>query len=103
LTGKSRAPRQCLYVPIEASPPYLRRRKAYYPLVLTEGKTKGEEADWNCGVDRMLAVRRAYLLNRQAGLSNLDINDIVDWHRRSEPDPNAEPEPEPDFYWMSED
>ena len=101
MTGESRAPRQCLYIPIKASPPYPRRRQAYYPLVLTEGKTGGDEADWNGGLDRMLAVRRAYLLNRQADLSNLDIADIVDWHRRSEPDPNEEPEAE--IYGMSED
>ena len=101
LTGVPSVPRQCLYVPVQASPPYLRRQEAYYPLILTEGKTDGEEANWNCGLDRMLAVRRAYLHNRQAGLSNLDIADIVGRHRYNEPDPNAEPEP--DIYWMSED
>jgi hypothetical protein len=79
----------------------LQRDEAYYPLILTEGNTGGHEADWNCGLDRMLAVRRAHLQNRQAGLSNLDIADIVGRHRHSEPDPNEEPEAE--IYWMSED
>jgi hypothetical protein len=101
LTGVPSVPRQCLYVPVQASSPYLRRHEAYYPLILTEGKTDGEEAHWNYGLDRMLAVRRAYLHNRQAGLSNLDIADISAWHRHTEPDPNEEPEAE--IYWMSED
>jgi hypothetical protein len=101
LTGVAEAPRKCLYVPLETSPPYLSRQEAFYPLILTEGKTDGQEADWNYGLDRMLAVRCAYLKNRCAGLSNLDINDIVDQHRRIEPDPNEEPEL--DFYWLSED
>lgn len=49
----------------------------------------------------MLEVREAFLRNCKAGLSNLDIEDIVERHRSGELDPNAEPEP--DMYWLFED
>lgn len=100
LTGVSRPVRQCLYVPVQSSEPWVRTREAYYPRVVLEGASDGEEAGWTCGLDRMQAVCRAYLHNRQAGLSNLDIGDIVDRYRRNEPDPNEEPEAE--IYWMSD-
>lgn len=100
LTGVARPIRRCLYVPVESSPPWGHHPEAYHPLVVLEGKADGEVADWHCGLDRMQAVRRAYLENRRAGLSNLDIGDIVDRYRSIEPNPDAEPEP--DFYWLSE-
>ena len=100
LTGVSRPVRRCLYVPVQSSEPWVRKHEAYYPRVVLEGASDGEEAGWTCGLDRMQAVRRAYLHNRQARLSNLDIGDIVDRYRSNEPDPNEEPEAE--IYWMSE-
>jgi len=100
LTGISRPVRRCLYVPIQPSEPWVRKHEAYYPRVVLEGASDGEEAGWTCGLDRMQAVRRAYLQNREAGLSKLDIGDIVDRYRANEPDPNEEPEAE--IYWMSD-
>lgn len=101
LTGIPRPVRRGIYVPVESSSPWVRKHEAYYPRIISEGATDGEEAGWTCGVDRMLAVRRSFLQNRQAGLSNLDIADIVGRYRSNEPDPNEEPEAE--IYWMSED
>lgn len=100
LTGVPRPVRRCLYVPLEPTPPWSGKPQGYLPRIVLEGGSDGEVADWNCGLDRMQAVRRAYLLNRTAGLSNLDIGDIVDRYRSIEPDPNEEPEGE--IYWMSD-
>ena len=100
LTGVPRPIRRCLYVPVEPTPPWSGKPEGYLPRSVFEGGFDGETVDWNCGRDRMQAVRQAYLLNRAAGLSNLDIGDIADRYRGIEPDPNEEPEAE--IYWMSD-